>query len=473
MSETWLAIELTHLALDLARRAQEPHRDLPIALSDGKAQGPRILDSNPAAQRLGVEPGLALSAALSLAGNLLVYNREPAAEQRALERLAAWCYQYSSAVSIATDQHTLLLETGGSERLLGDSQRLAQQLEQELLTLGYHSRVGQGPNPEAARLSARLGQPAPALNAISAWLRPLPLSALDLDPGQSQALEQMGFRHLGEIMRLPRKALARRLGTALLHRLDRLTGLRPDPQKLWQQPLSFESTMDLAAEASHCQALLFPISRLLRELCGVLRGCDRGIQSAHITLQQGGGEEVFTLRLQQPSRDESHLVTLLQERLERLRLRQPVRRITLRADDFIAFDAAPEGLFPDPENPASNPLDPLLERLQARLGKRSVYGLRGIADHRPERSWQRCSPQAAVHSPSMPHRPLWLFQQPRRCAIEDYRVLAGPERIESGWWDGHDCRRDYFVVRDSGGSTLWAYREYKPEPGWYLQGLFS
>ena len=73
----------------------------------------------------------------------------------------------------------------------------------------------------------------------------------------------------------------------------------------------------------------------------------------------------------------------------------------------------------------------------------------------------------------MPHRPLWLFQQPRRCAIEDYRVLAGPERIESGWWDGHDCRRDYFVVRDSGGSTLWAYREYKPEPGWYLQGLFS
>jgi protein ImuB len=68
---------------------------------------------------------------------------------------------------------------------------------------------------------------------------------------------------------------------------------------------------------------------------------------------------------------------------------------------------------------------------------------------------------------------VWLFPRPRRCRIEDYRVLAGPERIETGWWDGQDCRRDYFVVRDRDGSTLWAYREYKPRPGWYLQGLFG
>ena len=53
------------------------------------------------------------------------------------------------------------------------------------------------------------------------------------------------------------------------------------------------------------------------------------------------------------------------------------------------------------------------------------------------------------------------------------RILAGPERIESGWWDGRDCRRDYFIVRDAHGSTLWAYHEYKPCRGWYLHGIFA
>ena len=185
------------------------------------------------------------------------------------------------------------------------------------------------------------------------------------------------------------------------------------------------------------------------------------------------GEERFTLGLQQPSRDEAHFMGLLQERLERLRLPQPARHVALEAGEFLAFDAAPEGLFADPENPASNPVAPLLERLRARLGDKAVSGLQGVEDHRPEYSWARREPGDPAPCQPLPHRPLWLFRQARRCRIEDYRVLAGPERIESGWWDGHDCRRDYFVVRDHGGSTLWAYREYKPRPGWYLQGLFA
>ena len=72
-----------------------------------------------------------------------------------------------------------------------------------------------------------------------------------------------------------------------------------------------------------------------------------------------------------------------------------------------------------------------------------------------------------------PGRPCWLLPEPQPCRIDDYRVLMGPERIESGWWDGRDCRRDYFVVQDACGSTLWAFREYKPRTGWYLHGLFA
>ena len=38
-------------------------------------------------------------------------------------------------------------------------------------------------------------------------------------------------------------------------------------------------------------------------------------------------------------------------------------------------------------------------------------------------------------------------------------LLAGPERIESGWWDGADVQRDYYVAQRCGmaracGSTV-------------------
>ena len=71
---------------------------------------------------------------------------------------------------------------------------------------------------------------------------------------------------------------------------------------------------------------------------------------------------------------------------------------------------------------------------------------------------------------------MWLVTAPFPLTLtpeRKFELLRGPERIETGWWDGHDCRRDYFVVRDAAGGTLWAYREYKPRPGWYLHGVFG
>jgi len=55
--------------------------------------------------------------------------------------------------------------------------------------------------------------------------------------------------------------------------------------------------------------------------------------------------------------------------------------------------------------------------------------------------------------------------------------VAGPERIESGWWDfgaPHAAvHRDYFVARNNHGQALWIYRELALPRGWYLHGLFA
>jgi protein ImuB len=48
-------------------------------------------------------------------------------------------------------------------------------------------------------------------------------------------------------------------------------------------------------------------------------------------------------------------------------------------------------------------------------------------------------------------------------------LVAGPERIACGWWDGDETRRDYFVA-ELGRALAWVYRE---EGQWYLHGFFA
>ena len=47
-----------------------------------------------------------------------------------------------------------------------------------------------------------------------------------------------------------------------------------------------------------------------------------------------------------------------------------------------------------------------------------------------------------------------------------------PERIESGWWDGRDVRRDYYAARNPRGTRLWVFRDER-ESRWYLHGFFG
>jgi protein ImuB len=52
----------------------------------------------------------------------------------------------------------------------------------------------------------------------------------------------------------------------------------------------------------------------------------------------------------------------------------------------------------------------------------------------------------------------------------------GPERIESGWWDDDDVRRDYFIAETARGEIVWLYRDHRygiDDGEWFLHGLFA
>ena len=91
---------------------------------------------------------------------------------------------------------------------------------------------------------------------------------------------------------------------------------------------------------------------------------------------------------------------LLRERLERLRLPQAVHHVQMEAMQLLSFEAQQDDLFhdcPGAETQAgAQAVAPLLERLQARLGRDAVTGLQGVEDHRPEYSWVTRGPNEPV-----------------------------------------------------------------------------
>jgi len=469
----WLAIHLPHLTLELFAPCARP-----FVVSDGPDNRPTIHAHNRAAAAAGIRRGMTLSAARSLCSDLAVQPRDAAAEQTALEQLAVWAGQYTSQVSLQAPG--LLLEIGGSLALFGGLAALQEQISAGLRELGYHPRLGIAPTPLGAWLLARARDEVPATDRaeLTRRLHPLPIELLEVKEQTLRTLHGLGLATLGDCLRLPRAGLARRLTPDLLIQLDRAFGLLPDPRVNYTPPAEFHARIALPAEVENSAALLFPVRRLLLELGGLLHAKGAGVQELLLQLEhRQRNASRITLGLLQPSHDAAHLLALLRERLDRFELPVPVDAVSVHAARFPALDQEHPELFADHARRGDD-WAALIERLRARLGNEAVRGLRLYADHRPEHGWQETAPAASnrrgaePEAPAAPGRPLWLRAEPQAQTPHDLRLLRGPERIESGWWDGEDAVRDYFVATTRQGQRLWIYRD-GADGRWWLQGIFG
>jgi protein ImuB len=293
----------------------------------------------------------------------------------------------------------------------------------------------------------------------------------------------MGVRRFGECLRLPRAGLARRLGRELVNDLDRALGRLPDPRPPYTPPPRFRAGLPLPAEVEDTGALLFAAHRLVLGLAGYLSGRGAGVVS--LTLGLGHDHRPATpvrLALAAPNRDADHLMMLLRERLAAVSLPAPVTGLVLDSDEIASLAPTSRALFPGAQADPGH-AQALLERLRARLGPEAVRGLRSVAEHRPELAWAYTRGAAPVPTVPLPPRlrPPWLLAVPRPLAARDGRPCLdgplalenGPERIESGWWDGHDVARDYFIARDASGACFWIFHELREPARWFLHGIFA
>ena len=439
-----------------------------------------MLLCNEAAQGYGICPGMPVAAARALAHDLIIRPRDHKAEQAALHSLAAWSYQFSSQVSLYPPC-ALLLEVQGSLVLFGGRIALLRKLRAGLAELGYQVQLAGAPTPLAALSLARCQreQMVEEQHQLAAALTPLPISVLGWEQTLLDRMDGMGVRRLGDVLRLPRDGLARRLGRQSLLYLDRMLGRHPDPQTLYRPPTQFNHRLQLSSEVEHAPVLLFALQKLVLELCGWLQGLGAGVQTFDIALWHRQGRcTSLRMGMHKESRDAQQFTILLRERLERLGLQEAVIAVELRAERILKLEAQSLDLFGKTDERGG--VD-LLDRLRARLGQQAVKGISAVAEHRPEYAWCYSEPGHSQKDSSGRQRPLWLLAVPRQLKTRSARpqlqgalkLQPGCERVESGWWDEQDVARDYFVATNPSGSCYWIYRELSGERRWYLHGVFE
>lgn len=422
----------------------------------------------------------------------------------ALAGLATWCLQFTPRVAVIeplSPSPAVVMEVEASLRLFGGRRKLAQRIREESVDLGIRQRSW-APTSLAAVALARAGLANGFAKPLEELLGGLPLHALSAVAAHEGILARVGCRTLGDVRALPRGQLSRRFDAEMLAALDQAYGLRPEAHAWAELPETFSRKLELMSRVEVAPALLYGARRLLVLMAGWLAARHSGVTAftlkwCHDAMRSrsaGDGGEI-TIRTAQATRDVEHLIRLLAENLAKVTLLAPVGDLELVAVDVQALEEKSLALLPEPAQ-AGESLALVLERIAARLGPGSVLRPVVQEDHRVEWMclWQpapKPRPRKLARSVEIP-QPTFILPEPLRLATRDERplyqgllqLLAGPHRVEGGWWDrtvvdGEQTTRhvirDYWVALSEHAGVLWIYqtRLAGEETAWFLHGSFA
>lgn len=471
---------------------------LPLAALPGAGTQPRAVLSQAGRQarvqfcdltasRHGVRPGLPANAALALLPELELVPRDLQREQRLLSQLADLATEFTPCVSIVRPA-ALLLEIGGSLRLFGAADQLRTLILKPLRERGHAVGTAIAPTARAACWLAGAQTEALILDraVLAGQLGALRVADLPWPDARRRTLQEMGVETLSDCVRLPRDGLTRRLGTRLLEALDQAYGRRPEALD-WHRPEQhFHDRVELEQESADTRQVAAALDLLVDRLTVQMRSRQRSVRRVWLHCEHRARPDTrIHIGLLRATAEPARLQELGRVQLAAVNLPAPVTAVSLQAALDTALVTLSGDLL-DSEVATAEDALAFVERLRARLGEESVHGLQTRAEHRPEHAWQAVrEPGVAPGNskatvPAAGQRPLWMLPVPAE--LREARgqpvfqgalqISRGPERIETGWWDGGDIRRDYYVAQNQRGMQLWIYRDLR-ETRWYLHGIFG
>jgi len=273
--------------------------------------------------------------------------------------------------------------------------------------------------------------------------------------------------------------------------LDRALGQLPDPRNSWRAPERFCADYEMTEEQSDRELLLNICRELLLSHEKFLLNRQLGTQRLCFSFFHLKGEATeLRLGCARADRSAERWLALLGIRFEQLVLSEPVIAVRLRSGTTQPLQAESASLaFHDAGGRQRRySIAQLAERLIARIGDQSVHSMSMVAEHRPQYAWRPQSLLSDWASSTLSEvrrylrRPLWMLPEPALLPADGayplhqgcrLRLLGGPERLETGWWDEDGMSRDYYTAINPAGMRLWIFRNRKQSPAWYLHGYFG
>jgi len=461
------------LPLLAALRAHPELRGRPLAVADGVGPRAELISVSPEAAARGVRRGASTAQARSLCAGLALRTSSPALEGAARDALldaAFACGPRAEAAPPASGAYAgeacVFADAEGCAALFHSEAGFAAALAGRAGELGLAADVAVASSRSTARIAARqlrargaAGSPREAAvqvlspEAERGFLRALPLDLFDPDDALAEALTRFGVRSAGELLALPRRGLARRLGADVLALLDAASGRSVETPLSEPHEARLAEALDLEAPVASLPPLLFALRGLLARLLERLEA--RHLACAELELElelDGGARDARRVGAAAPSLDPRVWTRLLHRTLEAkpptaavLSLRLETRALPLRRDQLDLFR---------PAGPAPAALGETVAALQSLCGEARV-GAPVAADHhhpdayrlssfQPPRAPDADPPRDAGACALRALRPALCAQveqrggQPTRLrsAVANGRVLhcAGPWRSSGGWW---------------------------------------
>jgi len=485
--------------------------EIPLAFTHKVKGALRLTAVDQAARSLGLEQGMALADARARVPMLETAEHDEAADRAWLEQLADGCIHYTPLVAL-DPPHGLILDVSGCAHLFGGERGLAAHVEARMAALRMTARLAFGDTPRAAHALARYQ--ALAARDEAAAIRKLPVAALELDPEATQGLLRAGLKSVGELAKRPMAGIAARFGAQAVTALRELLGeaSRPIEPRIPATPILAERRF--AEPVARTEYAIAVLGELVAEAAWQLEQRHEGGRRFEACFFRSDGlVRPLMIETSRPTRDPALVIRLMNERIDSLndpidpgfgfdliRLSVPVTEPLAVTQLKLEGGAAKEA-----------EVAALIDRLSARLGRARVCRLVAQDTHIPEQMqlalpFVEAAPPAAGWPASTPGepplRPLHLFDPPQpievmasvpdgpphrfrwRRKFHEVRRFEGPERIASEWWRRKDgavdkagLTRDYYRVEDARGRRFWVFRhglfDEKPNPKWYLHGLFA
>jgi protein ImuB len=462
------------LPLAAQLRAHPECAERALAVASGAGPRAALISVSAPAARCGVRRGHTVTHARALCGELVVHVASPALTHAAQRALLDAALSFSPRAALApaasgvlAAEAAVLLDASGVTALFHSEAGFATALGARARRLGLPAAVAIATSRSTARIAARLAAAAAGCGAgdetptrivppgaEAVFLAPLPIDVLDPDDALGEVLTRFGLQRVCDLLALPRRALATRLGPRALQWVARARGEEIELPLPAHSGVRLVEAIDLEHPVDRVQPLLFVLRGLLSRLLARLEV--RHLACGDLTLDfalTSGARDARRVGSAAPTRDLRVLARLVTHALEAHPPEAAVQAAhleteghPLRSDQLDLFR---------PAGPAPAALWQTLAELESLCGSQRV-GAPVVADaHHPDAFGMRpFAPQASnaaaskvdftaalalrVLRPPLPAqvrvhhlRPEWI-----RSAVVNGRVvrLAGPWRTTGNWW---------------------------------------